>query len=558
MLTYLIGFWKKNFSNLLIFAVGLTAFMYFSLPLFHPGLSHQVDNPIVRIRSMSDELKNGQFPVRYSSDLARQHGYMLFNYYAPGPFYISAIMNNIGINIDGSLKRTFLLALTIAFVGMLLFAGNFFGFIGGIVSAVWFIGSPFMSFDIYWRGGLGEVWAMSLLPFVFLSIYKILVTKKTIWMTIGAASLGLFLICHNLSIYLSVPFIALWTIYWVYKYPQNWTYLFITLVLEVGLAAFFIIPAFIGKGGLWVMYLQHDMNETFKELNDNLISFLYNKNQKDIPDIINWTIILPPLVISYLTFKNRKLIRILLIPFICLMISFLMLFKISYPVWASLYHYLYILQFSWRYIEIVTFFSAFITGALFFVIHKKYSLIAGLLLIIIFSINNFANIKNIRYEYVDYIPSDPCGTSWNYEYLPITVRKCLKTGNYSPAIVYSGTAQINKIISSGNTDIIKYSAGTNSIILVTRYNYPNFKAQIDGLPVAITSSDEYGLIQLSAPRGNHEIKVWFAETQIEKISDIISLSSLIIICLTLLKLLVKPVKRFIHYLNHLNILKKLI
>ena len=46
----------------------------------HDGVFH-----LVRLAHFYNELKNGQFPVRWAHDLAYGFGYPLFNYIAPLP-----------------------------------------------------------------------------------------------------------------------------------------------------------------------------------------------------------------------------------------------------------------------------------------------------------------------------------------------------------------------------------------------------------------------------------------------------------------------------------------
>jgi len=69
-----------------------------------------------------------------------------------------------------------------------------------------------MGFDVYIRGGLGEAWAFSLLPLLFWSFYKITVQKKILYVFLAALSLATIILSHNLTAYITIPFLFLWVI----------------------------------------------------------------------------------------------------------------------------------------------------------------------------------------------------------------------------------------------------------------------------------------------------------------------------------------------------------
>lgn len=219
--------------NFVVLFVGALLLWLAVKPLFHPGLFSTIDNiVVVRVESMANELTHGQFPVRYSSELGRGRGYMLFNFYAPLPFYVGAVLHKAGINLVGAVKRTYLIAFMIAAIGMYFFTKEFFGKIGGIVSAVYFVFSPYFGYDVYWRGGLGEVWAISLLPLVFWLFYKV--------PKIAAFALAALILSHNLTTYMIFPFLLFWIFYCWKTTKKNISVYITPLILGIGMSAFFL------------------------------------------------------------------------------------------------------------------------------------------------------------------------------------------------------------------------------------------------------------------------------------------------------------------------------
>lgn len=178
--------------------ISLSFLIYTARPLFHPGLFPTSNNiSVVRIEEMRKELDSGQFPVRYVKDLGREHGYMLFNFYGPLPFYTGAVLNKLGINLVGALKRTYLIAFILGTVFMYLLGKKFFGRWGGIVTAGFYTLSPFLGMDTYSRGGLGEVWAISLIPAVlyFLTVYLTNLSQSLL--VFSAIALAALILSHK-------------------------------------------------------------------------------------------------------------------------------------------------------------------------------------------------------------------------------------------------------------------------------------------------------------------------------------------------------------------------
>ena len=95
---------KRNAFTLVFsfFVFGIILFISVK-PLLHPGLFPTIDNiSVVRLQAMADEMRMNRFPLRHVAQLGKGHGYMLYGYYAPLPFYVGAAMNIAGNNLVGA------------------------------------------------------------------------------------------------------------------------------------------------------------------------------------------------------------------------------------------------------------------------------------------------------------------------------------------------------------------------------------------------------------------------------------------------------------------------
>ncbi len=513
----LVGKGVAIFASFIV--IGLAA-----VPLFHAGLFPTIDNiSVVRLESMAKELGRGQFPVRYASDLARGHGYMLFNYYAPLPFYSGALIRLARVNLVGALKRTYLAAFVLGGMGIFALSAEFFGPLGGAVSSAFYAFSPFIGYDIYWRGGLGEAWAMSLTPWVLWCMYRG-IRRQSPGDAVGAGiAWAAVLLSHNLTAYLSFPFVGVWALWWIWYFRRSLWYGVMSIVLGFGLAAFFWLPAFVDRGQVWVSYLQAGRDDLFKNFVWGTVRNVLFPTF--IPMITNWFAIFTPLVIYFLV---RRYVRDPLLRGVAgvsaglFALAAFLASGLSRPVWSALFPVMYIFQFPWRFLTMVTVFGAVLVGAVA-VMPKRYRLAGSVILILLAVLVNWANFRPKTYEFVDrYLPEDPCGTSWGFEYIPTSVKTCLKTSWGKPYHIDSGDLQVTSFHESAMGVELSTESTMGGTLQSARYYYPAWRASIDGQTAQITPSYPNGLMDVHVPSGSHTVRFELRETPLQRVSTIIS------------------------------------
>lgn len=493
-------------------------------PLFHPGLFPTIDNiSVVRLEAMANELKTGQFPVRHVAALGREHGYMLFGYYAPLPFYVGAILHLVGINLVGALKRSFLLAILTGAAGIFGLSYQFFGILGAVISVVMYVFSPFLGYDVFWRGGLGEVWAMGFMSWVLLFSYRTIRSANRRDVILSAIALCGLLLSHNLTAYMGAGFIAVWMIAWLMYYKKGIIPAVSLGVMGLGLSAFFWAPAFITRSLVWVSYLQADRSQIFDGLLQGNIREIFFPTF--IPMITNWTAIILPLAAWWIVYKRVQSAdtrRAVVITGILFAVSLFFVSGLSRPVWDMFFPVFYIFQYPWRFFTMMTIFGAILSGGLVFITKKRQMVIVFLLSFIVIW-TNFANFRPHTYEFVDkYVPQDPCGTSWGFEYLPTWVSTCLKSPWGKPYRVVSGDAQISVLAEAPRSISLRTEGNRESTVQIAFYHYPGWQVQIDGRPVRVSHDNEFGLIEFVLPPGEHTVLASLHETPVERWSTEIS------------------------------------
>ena len=309
---------NKHFFPLLIvifFAVLAGRSLFFESGYFN---MHD-DLQIMRQFQLEKCFLDGQIPCRWVPDMGYGFGFPLFNFYPPLPYLIGEVFRIVGFSFVVTAKLTFAFSFVVSGITMYLLAKDFFGRLGGILSAVFYIWAPYQAVDVYVRGAMNEAWALAWFPLIFWAGYKLIAchpershvifSKKSVrgavegscenlkkalkdsfvlirsglqngnfkWIIVLALSYFALLTTHNLMIMIFTPFFAIWIL--LHLWQKNAWHKIPSLIFSglwaLGLAAFFTLPALVEnkftqiKGQLVGYY---DYTAHFVDLKQLLIS----------------------------------------------------------------------------------------------------------------------------------------------------------------------------------------------------------------------------------------------------------------------------------------------
>lgn len=209
------------------------------------------DTQVARVVAMGRALSEGQFPVRWVSDLGYGLGYPIFNFYGPLPYYVGGVLYYFGVS--GLLATKIMIATGVILAGISMYALGFvvYGPAGGILSAVLYIYAPYHALQTYVRGSIGEIWAYAFVPLVLLGIEQSKNRRhNNRAILIGAFGLAGVILSHTVLGYVTVLFLMIaFSVYWVVHLIRKdfsgvlfWTHMTI-IAVALGLTAFFVLPA---------------------------------------------------------------------------------------------------------------------------------------------------------------------------------------------------------------------------------------------------------------------------------------------------------------------------
>ena len=138
-----------------------------------------------RVEQFTQNLTSFHIPPRMAPEFSYGMGYPVFNFYAPFAYYVTSILNILGLSVIAALKTSFLLALLGAFLGMYLFLKELFDKSSALFGATLYITSSFIPVEIFVRGNLSEMWFIALFPITLFLLVKNskVFTKKTFFLT---------------------------------------------------------------------------------------------------------------------------------------------------------------------------------------------------------------------------------------------------------------------------------------------------------------------------------------------------------------------------------------
>lgn len=513
------------------------------LPLTKPGFFPTQDFiHVARLYEMDKEIKDFQFPVRWVSDF--RYGDPTFNFYAPLPFYIGSLIHGLNFNFLNTTKILFGASFLLSGLTMFFLAKELFGKPGGLVSAVLYIYAPYHSVDVYVRGALSESLALIFFPLIFLSALRL--SKKPDKKNIAFLALslaGLFL-THNIMTILFFPFFIGWTFFliWSKRKFNLIKYFLLSILLGLGLASTFLLPAFFEKDFVQSQAMitgYFDYRGHFVEIKQFFSTFWgYGASLWGAEDgmsfqvgIANWLVLALSLFLVFVLRKDRE--KIFLILFLCLefLFSLFMQHNKSTPIWLQ-FPILAYTQFPWRFLGVSIFLLALIGGSVAVYLKGKLVLFTPLIILgaILLSIN-FFHPESYYYDSTDnhYVGPKVLAKEDNLpkDYLPVWVKTFSQKIN-TPHTT-SGKAFITDFKYRSTQSTFKINVLEDSDIETPVTFFPGWEVRANGKLEDIESPDKYGLIRFKLPKGEYLVQMKLVDTPVRRAGNVISIATFFVL-----------------------------
>ncbi len=549
------------------------------------------DSPFLlqRVYELSANLRAGQFPARWMPNAAYGLGYPFFHFYAALPYYLAAVLNQIGFDLLVAIKLTQTLGMFAAGGTMALYARRWLPPLGVALASVAYVLAPFHLVNVYVRGdSLSEFYAFVWYPLILWSVDRIVRQHTappplrfgahivhTLMLALCVAALVL---THNVSAMIFAPFIVVYALAAVWRERRGLLLPVIRLALAalaaVLLSAWFWLPAL---GDAPLVQLGNQTTGYFHFANHfrgvDLIQSGLIFDYRDSPFAMG----LAQAVLAMAgavwcmarALRTRHFSSDCSVWLVLFLVATWMITPLSRSVW-EMAPLLPLAQFPWRFLSVQALFAALLVGSLVFqstedrtqnteyatdntqianaksqIQNPRWVVLALLVLLVVQSIPGLPNERlNVQAE--DVTPESlklyewftgNIGTTIRAEYLPVTAQPRPFTGPDvvgmpRRALALSGSVAVSALeeeFPARQVWRVTVDNDAATFILPLLY-WPAWRARIVGGPeIALAPFVGSGWVQVSLPRGEHRLELWLEATPLQRVGEVISLLAVVVV-----------------------------
>lgn len=535
--------------------------------LLLPGFYEPQDlHHIADIYQMYRAIISGQVPPRWGPDFLNSYGYPLFNFYYAGPFYLGAFFYFVSGSLRASYELVFVTGVLIGTIGLYLFLRNHFSKVASFTAAVLFTYTPYKAVQIYVRGAMGEFMSLSLMPILLCVSEKFNTEGKRKWFFLSVIVSSLIILSHNYFWVLIFGFSGIY--FAIGSFLNKNTRLLRNFLLETlfsfGITAYWWLPAFLEQKLLNVQ-TPFPLIDHFPFIKQLIIpSWGYGASLWGPYDgmsfqigVVNIFVIISAFIV-FITEKKKKHHSLFIWSGSAIILSLFFMNIRSYGIWKLVpFHNLF--QFPWRLLAFTGIFSSILAAVLIdtLLTSTKKAVLGKFtsLIIIVASISlTFGYFKPSRIFYKnddDYLNrmfanrttegyKNEVGKeylNWSEDYLLLPYGMdekpdglpAVKFMSEDDGIVVKNVREISPVSWEADIDV-KEPGKLNFYVL----NFPGWVIQVNG-KMADLSSGGAGQVVFNVNKGDTEIKAYWTENRLRKLSDTISLFSVILLIIYLYK-----------------------
>ena len=497
---------KRNNFLFLIITIILTAPVLYGI--FHPGffISDDGNWMVIRFSAFFENLRNGQFPVRFLSRLNGGYGYPVADFLYPLFMYLATPLHILKFSFLDSIKIIFALSFVLSSVFSFLWLRKLFGNLASLVGSLTYTLFPYHLWDMYKRGSVGEVLALSIVPLILWAIE----IENLALIGVGYA---LLILAHNS---LALFFIPILLIYQFLSGSKKSIKSLKGIELGLILSCFFWLPALYDK--------QFTIFDSVK-VSDYSSYFVKDFNLFGLITVVS---VLGSLM--FLREKNRRFIFFFLISLISIFFSL----YLSKGVWQFL-PFINLIQFPFRILSVLTLAVSFLISYQVEKIQYGFDKYLAFCAVVIIFISALPFVFPANYQdYPDsFYSTNQDSTTVKNEYMPKWVKN-LPQSFSSKVINLDGEENIIIIGNNPNKISLQGNFTSTRNLQVNTVYFPGWQVFVDGKMTKIDYNSN-GLIRFSVPSGNHQIRIEFGETTLRLTADSVSAIGFIILVLLLTK-----------------------
>jgi 6-pyruvoyl-tetrahydropterin synthase related domain len=176
--------------------------------------THDLMNFVPMMEQFDKVLRSGVLYPRWDPDFNLGYGTATANFYPPGVFYVTSLIN-AGVN-DWAITLFVLSAmgLTASYFAFYLLSRTFYSRTASVVAALAYAALPYHQLDLYWRGAIPEFIGFALMPAILYFAFKLGSEGRLRYYAAVGLCHGLYLMSHLPVAYLFTYMLASYAVVW--------------------------------------------------------------------------------------------------------------------------------------------------------------------------------------------------------------------------------------------------------------------------------------------------------------------------------------------------------
>ena len=550
-MTRLRNHFDRELILLLIFSIFAVA------ALLSPGFffrAHDADHTVFYLIEFDASIRDGILWPRWSPDHAMGYGYPFWVVYAPLAYYAAEVFHLLGVGFTASIK--IVMALSALFGGWGMYAllrrwwgrngiGRGAALVGGLV----YVYAPYHLLTLYVRAAFAEYVAMAWFPWVILAFDDVVEWGGLRRIALAALALGALFLTHSATLMVFTPLLAIYLLFALVRKTirqrreqESWRQVigsFAQVVaaglLAVGLAAIFLLPLAAEQGAVqqkdWVAenYLYQKHFVWPNQFVDPFWGFGFSDDPTGPNDgmsfqlgIVGVVLALVAAVVGLRRASHRRGQTAFFV--VALLAVLLLMMPLARPVWDA-FGPAALIQFPWRLLSTASLFLAILAGAAvgntlgtgegsqFPAAH-----VLGLVVVLAslaFTVPQYTDIQPIdesvqsimRFElaYPDMI-GHTAAVQEPFTESPLLPQYLAGEPLQKVALI-AGSGEVETLRTGGSSVDARVNLDSPSTVLFYTYDFPGWRATVDGQPAAHRTEPPYGLIAVDVPAGDHRVSI---------------------------------------------------
>lgn len=207
--------------------------------------THDMAQHLAVMEQFDLALRSGVLYPRWQPDFNGGYGLPWTNFYQPGFFYLTSLVNAVVKDWVNTLFVLSILSLAVSGLVLYVLSRQFYSRLASAIAALFYMIIPYHLLEIYWRGAMPELQGFIFVPAALYFAYKIGVEGRARHYAGMGLFYGLFLMTHFPVAYLLTYTLAFYAVIWAYREREIRIALRVAVGMTIGflVSAIYLLPA---------------------------------------------------------------------------------------------------------------------------------------------------------------------------------------------------------------------------------------------------------------------------------------------------------------------------